>query len=438
MSDFAIEDYNDSNRAFVQAFMARGVLTYESAKPLLAAILTVHEDKEVVPNDVTLEDFASYISKANVGLTPLDLEILSTFHQTTRERIYALVNTTSDPLTQLATTYSADELAFVKRLLDAMFDGAANTKRKEAMCLSTMDAIHLGRGGPRRETQNGTSQAANSTMKMDDAEKMLEKLNNEGWLEKSKAGFHTLSPRALMELKGWLVETYNDPVEDGDEEGRQNKIKSCHACREIITMVCPSRSSARDCLAYTKFRANVVRTENVHVDSTISVLRISFECSVRRLVQFARSNGMGNIMWARRLSPRPTAIQKGREGLRTKAHLERLMMANRKIPDTSSESEKVYGMQEGHPLRRPQHLKTCLNSGRVQSASGKYSPARPGSRAVNWHAGTESSPCSYEDGCSRVKNLRGIVGLTKLRASEPVSLAMPAEPNSGMTSTTSS
>ena len=291
-----MEDYNDSNRAFVQAFMARSVLTLESAKPLLAAILSVEEDKEVVANDVTLDDFASYISKANVGLTPLDLEITSTFHQNTRDRIYALVNTTSDPLTQLATTYSADELAFVKRLLDAMFDGAANTKRKEAMCLSTMDAIQLGRGGPRRETQNGTSQAANSTMKMNDAEKMLEKLNDQGWLEKSQAGFHTLSPRALMELEGWLVETYNDPVEDGDEEGRQNKIKSCHACKEIITMVCSSHPPTGDCLAHTIFRANAVQTANVHVDSTTSVLRISFECSVHRLVQFARSNGMANTM----------------------------------------------------------------------------------------------------------------------------------------------
>ncbi len=249
MSDLATEDYNNSNRAFVQAFLARSVLTFESAKPLLAAIFSVHESKEVVPNDVTLEDFTSYITKANAGMSALDLEIRSAFHQTSRERVYALVNTTSEPLTQLATTYSADEIAFVKRLLDAMFDGAANKNRKEAMCLSTMDAIQLGRGGPRRESQNGTSQAANSTMKMDDAEKMLEKLNSEGWLEKSQAGFHTLSPRALMELKGWLVETYNDPVEDGEEGSRRDKIKCCHACKEIITMVCPSPLSARDCPA---------------------------------------------------------------------------------------------------------------------------------------------------------------------------------------------
>lgn len=33
--------YNDSNRAFLQAFMARSSMTFEDAQPILAAILTV-------------------------------------------------------------------------------------------------------------------------------------------------------------------------------------------------------------------------------------------------------------------------------------------------------------------------------------------------------------------------------------------------------------
>lgn len=193
MADFVIPDYNDSNRAFLQAFLARSVLTFESAQPLLAAIFSIQEDKEVVPNDITLEDFKAYIYTANTALSDLDLEIRDTFHQNSRQRVYALVNTTSDALTQLATTYTADEIAFIKRLLDAMFDGPANTKKREAMCLSTMDATQLVRGNNRRETQNGTSQATQSTMKMDGVEPMLNRLKDEGWLEKSRAGFHTLS-----------------------------------------------------------------------------------------------------------------------------------------------------------------------------------------------------------------------------------------------------
>lgn len=34
--------YNDSNRAFLQAFMARSFMTLEEARPVLAAILSAH------------------------------------------------------------------------------------------------------------------------------------------------------------------------------------------------------------------------------------------------------------------------------------------------------------------------------------------------------------------------------------------------------------
>ena len=36
------EQWNDSNRAFLQAFMARSNLTLDEAKPLLAAIQTTY------------------------------------------------------------------------------------------------------------------------------------------------------------------------------------------------------------------------------------------------------------------------------------------------------------------------------------------------------------------------------------------------------------
>lgn len=36
------DGYNDSNRAFLQAFMARSTMTFEEAKPVLAAIFSAH------------------------------------------------------------------------------------------------------------------------------------------------------------------------------------------------------------------------------------------------------------------------------------------------------------------------------------------------------------------------------------------------------------
>lgn len=75
---------------------------------------------------------------------------------------------------------------------------------------------------------------------------MMRTLIEEGWFEKSIKGFYSLSPRALMELRGWLWETYNDIDEDeGEEERVSRKIKQCFACKEIITTV--SRIAAIIC-----------------------------------------------------------------------------------------------------------------------------------------------------------------------------------------------
>ena len=42
MSENGDTRYNNANRAFLQAFMGRSTLTLEEAKPIMAAIFTVH------------------------------------------------------------------------------------------------------------------------------------------------------------------------------------------------------------------------------------------------------------------------------------------------------------------------------------------------------------------------------------------------------------
>ncbi|RAH78592.1 DNA repair protein Nse1 [Aspergillus japonicus CBS 114.51] len=264
-------NYNDTNRAFLQAFMGRSTMTFEEAKPVLAAIFSAHEKQPVSPEEITEDELQSYIVTANNAISPFDLEIRSTLpqievdpSQTTAvpppERVYALVNTTSDALTQLATTYSADEIAYVKRLLDAMFE-THNTRRCEAMAVSGMQALQLAKvsgdgGSQRREsglqsqptlTQGATQQPDSQvvggvvqSLTMSQAEALLKQLVEEGWFGKSPKGFYSLSPRGLIELRGWLVATYNDEAEG------IRKIKFCAACKDLITA--GQRCGDRDCL----------------------------------------------------------------------------------------------------------------------------------------------------------------------------------------------
>ncbi|CAJ2512792.1 Uu.00g009110.m01.CDS01 [Anthostomella pinea] len=242
--------YNDGNRAFLQAFMARGTMTFKESQPILAAIFTAQENEQTEPNQVTQEQFASYVSAASAAISPFDLEIRSTLHQTKKVRVYALVNTTSDLMTQLATLHNADEIAFIKRVIDAMFE-KYNTPRQEVMGVDGMQAIKL-RTAPRQvnedeDMENGESQPATQSLKglkATEVETVMASMVDEGWFERTGEGLYSLSPRALMELRSWLVESYNDP---DAEEGEWQRVKFCEACKEIVTV--GQRCPERDCNA---------------------------------------------------------------------------------------------------------------------------------------------------------------------------------------------
>jgi hypothetical protein len=110
-----------------------------------------------------------------------------------------------------------------------------NTQNREVMAVKGMDALRLAKAPRDRESAVGATQntqgSTATSITQDRAEKLLDQLVEEGRFEKSKAGFYSLSPRQLMELRGWLVETYNDE----DEEWQ--RIKSCEGCKEIVTVV---------------------------------------------------------------------------------------------------------------------------------------------------------------------------------------------------------
>ena len=243
MSDNGDATYDNTHRAFLQCLFARQAITYADAKPVLAAIQTAQTpDRPTLEEDVSQEEFDNYIDAINTQISPFDFEIRSTYHQLSKERIYALVNTTSDALTQMATVHTADEIAFVKRVLDAMFE-TNNTQRAEVMAVTSMQATRLAKPRSdegRRDSGNQPQTAAqNAGITGAQAERTLELMLEEGWFERSNKGYYSLTPRALMELKGWLVDTYNDQGgqdSDDEEEDEHVRIKTCAACREIVTV----------------------------------------------------------------------------------------------------------------------------------------------------------------------------------------------------------
>ncbi|MCJ1308776.1 hypothetical protein MMC25_002431 [Agyrium rufum] len=262
MSQNGSGSYTDAHRAFLQAFISNSTMTLEEAQPILAKILSVHENREVLPADINEPLLQSLITTLNSSISPFDLEIRPHHHQSTRQKIWVLVNTASNPIVQLATTLTPDEIAFVKRVLDAMFV-TNNSYRggREIMAVTSIEALGLAKGDSssssssrRRESGAGTQSQAVGTVQgltMVQAEKVLGVLVDEGWFEKSRKGYFSLSPRGLMELRGWLLDMYNDD-EDEDSEGSEEeggggeganragraqvlRIKFCYACREMIT-----------------------------------------------------------------------------------------------------------------------------------------------------------------------------------------------------------
>jgi len=237
------DSYDNTHRAFLQALIARPTLTFAEAKPLLALIQTSHSpDRPVLEGDITRADFEHYVHAVNNAISSFDMEIRSTAHQSNRGvEVFALVNTASDALTQMATVHSADEIAFVKRILDCMFE-TNNTRKAEIMAVTGQQALQLNKATESNRRESGAAtqdtQAQNASITMQQAEKVLRLLVSESWFEVSDKGFYTLSPRSLMELRGWLIDTYNDrdAESDSSDQGHPHeKIKVCMACREIIT-----------------------------------------------------------------------------------------------------------------------------------------------------------------------------------------------------------
>jgi hypothetical protein len=139
-----------------------------------------------------------------------------------------------------ATTAAADDASLVTVVIEPPTPGP-----------TTADG---GEGTPQPQPQQTPQAAAASSITLDRAERIIADLVAERWLERDggrDGGYLLLAPRALLELGGWLAETYNDDDDDaaGEDDSSEvqawPRIKSCEGCKQIVTVVCPPLPSFR-------------------------------------------------------------------------------------------------------------------------------------------------------------------------------------------------
>lgn len=89
---------------------------------------------------------------------------------------------------QIATSHTADEITFFKRVLDEMFD-VNNTQSAEIMAVTSFQAMKLNKNPTSSQTQRATqgegTQTIGAGLTKQGAEECLEAFVMEGWLDKS-------------------------------------------------------------------------------------------------------------------------------------------------------------------------------------------------------------------------------------------------------------
>ncbi|KAJ3763459.1 Nse1 non-SMC component of SMC5-6 complex-domain-containing protein [Lentinula raphanica] len=200
----------DVQKLFLQAIFSRGILSENLAKVLwkksIEAVKAADQDLEIAySNDP--ERWDNFVADVNVSLNDLDFEFKSIQDELNGKKLFALVNRKDDELAQLATDYSAVEIAFFKAVVEQIM-----LARNESYSVSSLAAL--------REVSAGKEKI---NLTKSQAEVLLGSFVASGWLLRSKRGRYSLGPRSLLELSPYLKSTYAE------------EIIECTICHETMT-----------------------------------------------------------------------------------------------------------------------------------------------------------------------------------------------------------
>ncbi|KAI8331882.1 hypothetical protein BC941DRAFT_455934 [Chlamydoabsidia padenii] len=150
-------------------------------------------------------DFALFVGQINHRINDYDMALRRSHDQQTGQAVIAFVNTKPDDVAQLATRYDANQIGYLRKLIELIV-----MADDETFSVRSLVAIQLGQ----RMEPVMTSKAI---------EEFLDQLVSDQWLVLSRGAFG-LSTRTLLELAGYLKEQYAEV------------IKECHMCSDVVTM----------------------------------------------------------------------------------------------------------------------------------------------------------------------------------------------------------
>lgn len=149
----------------------------------------------------------------NRKLKTIDLELNCAYCPVRNEKIWALINTNgTDPSSQL-TLYTPFQIDYINKLIDAIVKAP-----NESFSISITDALNL------------------ADSKKKDIDDLLFNLQKQEWIIKIPSTQSlTLAPRLLLELKGYLNDTYPD------------EIIECSLCLGLLTIRIRCRNQDCNC-----------------------------------------------------------------------------------------------------------------------------------------------------------------------------------------------
>ncbi|KAH0583962.1 hypothetical protein H2248_009545 [Termitomyces sp. 'cryptogamus'] len=201
---------DDVQRVFIQAILSRAIVSRNLAQILweksIDAVNAAKPELELrLPTGRDAWD--EFVTKINRSLDSLDLEFRHLHDENSGTQMYALVNRKGDEIAQMATEYTAAEIAFFKAIV-------------ELIMLAPRHSFSVSSTAALREV---SAIRPKTNMSKSQAEAVLGSFVAQKWLTKSKRGRYSLSTRSLLELSPYLKTTYPE------------ELIECTICLEIIT-----------------------------------------------------------------------------------------------------------------------------------------------------------------------------------------------------------